>query len=407
MFRAYDVRGIYGKDITPGSLCSLGRAMSRYAEDIVLGMDYRRHNEELAAAFRAGFDGEVRFLGRAPTPAVAFHSRKLGAALTASHNPAEYNGLKPFRERRCFWPDELKELEEKTKPCGTPMKTKPLDADAELHDGYVSALPEAGDALFDLCGGAACALRDVFPNRIFDEPDPAYERHSAEPKEETLGVLKERTKERLGFAFDGDGDRVAVCDRGRIIDGGVIIAYIAEHFLKKKDTLAITLDVSDEVAQYLTDAGFGVEVSKVGDVFVLQKAVAEGAAFAGERSGHYSMMKHMPYSDGIYFGLLLSQAKAGEIAEYAARFAAVTEIGAVYAKVDFGALEGKIRAKEPEWISTIDGIKARFADYCLLVRASNTEPKVRVNVEAKTRELARRGMAEAKELINACVVKQS
>ncbi|PIT85956.1 hypothetical protein COU36_00415 [Candidatus Micrarchaeota archaeon CG10_big_fil_rev_8_21_14_0_10_59_7] len=406
MFRTYDVRGVYGADITAASFCSLGRAMSDYAKEIVLGMDYRRHNEELAAAFRAGFEGDVRYLGRAPTPAIAFHSEKLGAALTASHNPPKYSGMKPLRERRCFWPEELKELEGRMTPCGM-RGAKPLETDVELHDGYVSALPEAGDALFDLCGGAACALKDVFPNRIFDEPDPAYEKHSAEPKDGTLVVLKEKSHEKLGFAFDGDGDRVAVCDRGEVIDGGSIIAYIAEHFLKKRDTLAITLDVSDEVAQYLADAGFGVEVSKVGDVFVLQKALQEGAAFAGERSGHYSMMKHMPYSDGIYFGLLLSQAKPGEIAEYASRFKAVTEIGAVYAKVDFVALEEKIRAREPAWISTIDGIKARFPEYCLLIRPSNTEPKVRVNSEAKTRELALRGMREAKELINACVVKQS
>ncbi|VVB67208.1 Phosphomannomutase [Candidatus Norongarragalina meridionalis] len=406
MFRTYDVRGIYGKDITGEKFCSLGKAMSGYANEIVVGMDYRRHNEELAAAFRAGFEGEVRYLGRAPTPAIAFHSEKLGAALTASHNPAEYNGLKPFRERRCFWPEELKELEGKTEPCGL-KPPKPLEADSELHDGYVSALPEAGDALFDLCGGAACALKDVFPHRIFDEPDPAYQRHSAEPKDETLSVLKEKSHEKLGFAFDGDGDRVAVCDRGKVIDGGTVIAFIAERFMKKNDTLAVTLDVSDEVVQYLTDAGFGVEVSAVGDVFVLQKALREGAAFAGERSGHYSMMKHMPYSDGIYFGLLLSQAKAGEIADYASRFKAVTEIDAVYAKVDFAKLEEKLRTKEPEWISTIDGIKVRFPDYCLLIRASNTEPKVRVNSEAKTHELALRGMREAKELINACIVKQS
>ncbi|MFH0835050.1 MAG: hypothetical protein V1881_01775 [Candidatus Micrarchaeota archaeon] len=406
MFRTYDVRGIYGKDITEERFCSLGRAMSSYAKEIVLGMDYRRHNEELAAAFCAGFDGEVRFLGRAPTPAIAFHSEKLGAALTASHNPAEYNGLKPFRSRRCFWPEELKELEGRTTPCGK-MPAKPLEPDGELHDGYVAALPEAGDALFDLCGGAACALKDVFPRRIFDEPDPAYEKHSAEPKDETLAVLKEKSHEKLGFAFDGDGDRVAVCDRGKVIDGGIIIAFIAENFLKKNDSLAVTLDVSDEVVQYLTDAGFGVEVSKVGDVFVLQKALQEKAAFAGERSGHYSMMKHMPYSDGIYFGLLLSQAKAGEIAEYAERFKAITFIESVYAKIDFVKLEELVRANEPAWISTIDGIKARFPEYCLLVRASNTEPKVRVNSEAKTRELALRGMREAKELINACIVKQS
>ncbi|MFH0973365.1 MAG: hypothetical protein V1817_01075 [Candidatus Micrarchaeota archaeon] len=110
MFKGYDVRGIYGAEIDENKFFVLGKALGRLGGELALGMDYRRHNETLAAALASGFGGKTVFLGRATTPCVAFCSRKLGASVTASHNPPEYSGMKPFRDKRCFYGEELAQL---------------------------------------------------------------------------------------------------------------------------------------------------------------------------------------------------------------------------------------------------------------------------------------------------------
>jgi phosphomannomutase len=409
VFRTYDIRGVFGKDITPESFYSLGRAFGKFSKTLVAGMDYRRNNNILLNALFSGFEGEETFLGVAPTPAIAFNSQKLGASLTASHNPPEYSGLKPLKKQRSFYVEELADLQkefekhEKTKPTKTPVP----EVNEEGIEAYIQAIPEVGNAVFDLAGGAACALKKIFPKTVFSEPDPLYVRHSAEPTPDAVGVLASETKKNacLGFAFDGDADRCVAVDSGKMVDTGILAAFFASNFLPKGSKIVLTLDFQQEVFDFLADAGFNPSYSPVGDVFVLKKAEESNADFAAEKSGHYSVFKHIPYSDGIYFSALVSQSKAGELNDFAKQFSSVFLSDSVHGvSVDLKKLEEAVKSRSPERIETIDGIKASFDEYTFLIRPSNTQPLVRVSVEAKSRGGAVHALGVAKQLVLDCKV---
>ncbi len=411
MFRTYDIRGVFGKEITAERFFALGKALEKFSKTIVVGMDYRRNNDLLAAALLDGFGGDETFLGFAPTPATAFNSQALGVSLTASHNPPEYNGLKPLKQRRCFYGEELsqlkKEFDEVSKKLAKTARAKGVAStkpDPSLLSPYLDSLPEFGNAVFDLAGGAVCSIASAFPKTIFSQPDSMFVRHSPEPTPDTLGVLASETRKTpsLGFAFDGDGDRCTAVDSGKIVDSGAVTAFFASNFLKRGSRIIVTLDVQDEVFVFLRDGGFNVEYSPVGDVFVLKKAAETGADFAAEKAGHYSVFKHMPYSDGVYFAAALSQSKPGALNEFAAQFKNVfLSENIPNAAVDFARLAEAVKGKA-ERVETIDGVKAAFEDYTLLIRASNTQPLVRVSVEAKSRERGLEGLAAAKRLLAEC-----
>lgn len=411
MFRAYDIRGIYGKDITPESFFALGKAFTagRFSKKLVAGMDYRRNNDILASALLDGFDGEEVFMGHAPTPAIVYNTLQLGVSLTASHNPPEYNGLKPFTKKRSFYSDELsalkKEFEKQPASGAGKFSGKIPVVDAAPVEAYKNALPECSNGVYDLAGGAVCAIASVFPKTIFSQPDPAYVRHSPEPTPEALGPLIAETRKNpsLGFAFDGDGDRCAVVDSGKLVDSGVVAAFYASNYLKKNSKVVLTLDVQDEVFTFLQNAGFKPFYSPVGDVFVLKKAEELGAQFAAEKGGHYSDFKHMPYSDGVYVSAVLSQVKPGELNEFARQFKNVflsDQLPDI--TVDFAKLAQLLQEQNPLRIETIDGIKAQFDDYSVLIRPSNTQPIVRVSIEAKDRERGMGGLTLAKQMILQC-----
>lgn len=413
MFRTYDIRGVFGKEITAEGFFALGKALEKFSKTIVVGMDYRRNNDLLAAALLDGFGGEEAFQGFAPTPATAFNSQALGASLTASHNPPEYNGLKPLKLKRCFYGDELSQLKkefdrvsEKLPKTARANGVSPSrKADPALLDSYLDSLPEFGSAVFDLAGGAVCSIARAFPKTIFSQPDPMFVRHSPEPTPGALSVLASETRKTpsLGFAFDGDGDRCIAVDSGKIVDSGAATAFFASNFLKKGSRIILTLDVQDEVFVFLRDSGFSVEYSPVGDIFVLKKAEETNADFAAEKAGHYSVFKHMPYSDGVYFAAALSQAKPGELNEFAAQFKNVfLSENIPNAAVDFARLAELAKSGNAERVETIDGVKAAFEDYTFLIRSSNTQPLVRVSVEAKSRERGLEGLAAAKRLLAEC-----
>ena len=398
MFKGYDVRGVYGAEIDENKFFLLGKALGRLGNELALGMDYRRHNETLAAALASGFEGKTIFLGRATTPCVAFCSRKLGASVTASHNPPEYSGMKPFRDKRCFYGEELAQLktyyaQEENSSGGNgknpaaavaaPRK-KILKENADEKKEYAASLPRMEKGIYDLGGGAACAFKKIFPKTIFSEPDPLFSKRAPEPKDETLGALKSETLKHgcIGFAFDGDADRVVAIDKGRTIDSGALGAFYASRFLKRGDVVALTIDVSDEVCEWFANNGFKTESSAVGDINVTRKAGESRAAFSMERSGHYAVTRHLLYSDGVYFAAALSGTRPGEMTKFALQFKHETANEKIAGRINFRDLEKLFRAKNPAALETVDGIKARFDDYCVLVRASQTEPIVRVSVEA-------------------------
>lgn len=409
MFRELDIRGKYGSEVTPENFLRLGTAAAEMFGELVVGMDYRPHNEKLLQAFLAGYRRKTVFLGYSPTPATAFLAKTAGLSITASHNPAGYNGAKFFRNRTYVSEEEMRELRKRYG--AVVMEQSPLlpipQANREAMLEYEESIPAIENGVFDLGGGAVCALKHLFPRHIFSEPDPTFSKRNPEPKDETLGELKKMTASDkvAGFAFDGDGDRVMMADGGRVFEGDVTAAFAAERLLKKNDALALSIDCRQEVFDFCGDAGFKVLTSKVGDANVLRMAVEKKAAFSAERSGHYSILRHAPNSDGIYFAAVMSGVRAGELNDFAGRFKNITIKKEEYCQANFEKLKTLFEEKRPSEIITIDGVKAVFDDYTVLVRASTTETKVRINSEARTAEKAREGMRLAEELLSKARIK--
>lgn len=403
MFRDLDIRGQYGTEITEEKFARLGAAASGFFKELVAGHDYRPHNDTLLAAFTRGFGQPIRYLGAAPSPAIAFLSKKAGISLTASHNPAAYNGAKFFQRQSYVSESLMQEMEKKYTETEDEPARKPANNLADKQESlqeYEDSLPEIGRGIFDLAGGAVCRLAHLFPKTLFWRPDPGYERHDPEPKDATLAELKRKTSEEneVGFAFDGDGDRVMAADQGKVLEGDVTAAFAATRLLKKHDALVLSIDCRQEVFQMLQDEGFRVLTSKVGDANVLRVAVERQAAFSAERSGHYAFPSHVPNSDGIYAAAKLSDARPGELLEFSRQFKNVTLKEEIFTKADFGKMAELARGKAQS-VETLDGVKAVYEEFTLLVRASTTEPKIRINSEARTAQKAKEGLRLAREWI--------
>lgn len=406
--KTYDFRGKYGSEATEEKCFRLGLACNAFKRPIVLGMDYREHNDSLAKAFLQGFKGEARFAGTVPSPVIGYNAAAWGVMFTASHNPAGYNGVKFKKHKRCFFEGELAKLREWYDASNPPFLSQgtPLPGvDESLRQTYLDALPEFEFGVYDLAGGAVCAIKEVFPGALFSEPDPTFLRHAPEPKADTLSVLQKKSVEekKVGFAFDGDGDRCVVVDQGHVVDGGILSAFIASSHLPKKSRVLVTLDTQAEVFRFLEDQGFSVSYTAVGDVYLLQEMLSVGADFAAERSGHYSFKKHVPDSDGIYTAALLSGTRFGEVADFASQFTQVCLQDEVRFPVDFERFKSLAEEKAVR-VDALDGVKAEFEDFTFLVRASRTEPKVRVNVEADSLEKARRGLLRVHDFLGQCRV---
>ncbi|MFH1750702.1 MAG: hypothetical protein ABH863_03430 [Candidatus Micrarchaeota archaeon] len=424
MFKELDIRGKYPSEINEGKFRILGHLLAKRAKSLLVGIDYRKFNPPLLKSLAEGYGKPVDFVGVLPTPAVAMLSGDYGAMLTASHNPADYSGLKFFRGATYISKEEMGKirgefelLEEESKKSAGKLKgeeygksssPEPHSTAIPKHNPiiiprtemvleYLELIPDIENGIFDLAGGAVCALKELFPKRIFDVPDPEFKKHSPEPKDDTLVELKKETiqSRQIGFAFDGDGDRLQVCDGGKLIEGDITAAFIAENHLKGGDRAVLSIDCRQEVFEFLEDAGIHAITSKVGDAYVVGKALQTDAIFSAERSGHFTFYNHAEVSDGIYASAVLSKHKYGEFAEFAKRFKNVTLKEEVWFKADFGKLKELLEDAGAEKIETTDGVKAKFENYMLLIRASTTEPKIRINSEAQDSRNAKIGIGTA------------
>jgi phosphomannomutase len=397
MFTSRDIRGIYGKDITISRLNKLSAVLNDYAPELTIGMDYRARNHLILETTIAYYNGQIRYLGNVPTPVVPYLTQELGLCITASHNPPEYNGIKFFIPGCILDPTELEKLralysdKEKSGLNKNPPKKTDLTIEEDLVQRYLSAIPEILDGIFDLSGGAACRFKRIFPNTIFDKPDPTFQTHSPEPKDATLEYLKLETKrfEKVGYVFDGDADRVAVVADGQLIPGDILIGYVAEYYLRANDKLILSLDCSQEVFQYIKDLGRQPIYAPVGQNLLIAEAKKQNAAFIGEYSGHYSFNEFMYYSDPFYFVGVVSEVQPSDLLSFQAQFHNVILRERVQGKIEYRALQEELEQWADQLI-LIDGIKAILEEEeaAILIRHSQSEPITRINVEAKTLKTA-------------------
>jgi phosphoglucosamine mutase len=423
LFGTDGVRGIVGEQLTADLTLGLGRAATEAARDagaerprVLVVRDTRESGEMLEAAIAAGVaaaGGEVLLGGVLPTPAAPLLVRRydldLAAVLSASHNPYRDNGVKFFGADG-FKPSDATELDIERRLEARAERRLPaaIGRIRALHgtqEDYLRALHERFAALdlsglrvaLDCANGATHRVAPEIFRRlgaevsvVGDTPDGRNINDGCGSTHvDLLGRTVVEGGHDVGFAFDGDGDRVLAVDRGgAIVDGDELVALAALHLRRAGrlpgDGVAVTVMTNYGFHAAMEEAGIAVATTKVGDRYVLEELRARGWTLGGEQSGHIIDLGFAPSGDGIASALLTLEAIGGTDL---ARRNAMHKLPQRLVNVRVGDRDAVMAHEEVVAASAQEG-DALAGRGRVLVRPSGTEPLVRVMVEAPTAEEA-------------------
>ena len=441
IFKAYDIRGLYPQEIDNEDAYRIGRAFvtALKCKRVVVGHDMRESAEPFEAATIRGLldqGADVVPIGLSSTPmyyfAVNYLKGDAGVQCSASHNPAEYNGYKmtaagAVPSIAVVSNEDLWKMACDGDFQDPPQKGKLLPQEDVL-DSYVEAVldnarPEPVEGRYfgglklviDCANGMGgyvlpkiCEKVGSDPTRLYWRLDGSFPNHEANPlKTETLLALRDRVVDEqadIGVAYDGDADRVAFVDeKGAIIPGDFITALIAREMLKKKPGAEILYDLRSSwaVPEEIEKAG-GIAIEcRVGHGLIKKQMREEGGYFGGELSSHYYFSDFFTTDNGDLamlnmIKLCLHEGKP--LSEIVAPLRRYFHSGEINSEVkDIPAVLARLKAKygpSAKRVTEIDGYKAEFDDWWFNVRPSNTEPLIRLNLEAKTREKMEEKAAE-------------
>ena len=408
------VRGVVGKELTPELVERLGRAATLWAgagRASSSGATRARSGPELEEAFARGVveaGGNALLGGVLPTPAVALLRLDLGVVISASHNPPEYNGVKFFDRNGQKLTDAARARSRRSSTAG-PRRRRRNHVEVATDSYLEHVLDRFGDDLegmrivVDCANGAYSGLAPrafeelgATVHCIGDAPDGANINTGCGATD--LAALSRRSTELgydMGIAFDGDGDRMlAVDELGQPIDGDQIVAVLALHL--GVDLVAVTTMANLGFHRLMREHGVRVITTDVGDRYVLEALRREGGVLGGEQSGHIIYLQDHVTGDGLASALLLCQAARGkplsETVSVMAKFPQVMR----NIRSDVGMPDSVVEEAE-RLNAELDG------DCRVLVRASGTEPVVRVLAEAETPEQAEELCARAEEIVRAAL----
>ena len=441
VFKAYDIRGLYGAEFDEDGAYRVGRAYVEHFEPraIAVGRDMRLSSPTMAAAFVEGAaDGgaDVLDIGLVGTEMVYFAVVELGldggACVTASHNPKEYTGMKIVRRGALPVGGDsgLAEIRARALDGFGPVQRRGDVRDEDVWPGFVEKVlsfvdPESIHPLrvvVDAANGMAGVMLPPVLERLsqldvvrcFFEPDGTFPNHEPNPLlPENREFIVARTRAEaagLGVAFDGDADRCFfVDDTGEFVPGDFVTALLAEIMLEREPGAKVIYDVraSRAVPETIERAGGVPLVNRVGHAFIKQRMRKEGAAFGGEVSAHYYFHDFSQADSGVVPFLLMVEllSRRGNslsqlLAPFRERFFLTGEINTPVADVPLKLQELKERyAAEGGRISHLDGLSVDFDDWHFNVRPSNTEPLLRLNLEALSHELMEEKQEEVLGLI--------
>jgi phosphoglucosamine mutase len=406
------VRGVVGEFVTPGLIERLGRAATLWsgAGQVFVGRDTRDSGIELEAALAEGIvsAGATAVIGGVlPSAAVALEALELGIMITASHNPAEYNGVKFFAAGGRKLSDAEEEAIEALLDAPAAAERGRVEARLDADAAYIDYILEhfgsdltGLDLIVDCANGACAGLAPEAFERlgasvhaIGNAPDGTNINAGCGATE--LALLQRTVKERgaaLGVAFDGDADRLmAVDERGEVVDGDGIVAILALDL--GVSLVAVTQMTNLGFHALMAEHGIRVATTDVGDRYVLEALEREGGVLGGEQSGHVIYLHDHVTGDGLAAALLLCAAlrgrTLGEAAAVLPQFTQCKENVSVSSK----ELTEPVRA-------AVDRANAELGETGrVLVRPSGTEPIIRVLVEAQNRDLAREACATIARLV--------
>ncbi len=428
-FKAYDFRGIFGKDFDLETIYKFGFFLPSllHADKVLIGRDMRLTSDDMFHALARGITdagADVYDMGLTTTPMVYYFTAKHGfdasVMITASHNPKEYNGLKVSRKDALpvGFDTGLGELEQKvlheevviTAPKGKvvdyPVKEEYLQFQSQYHYNIDNL-----NLVMDCSNGMASILvKEIFGNQplyLFDTLDGTFPNHEANPLEpENIVALQEKvreTKADIGVVFDGDADRVMFVDEhGDFIPPDLMIAVLGHYFIEEKNIQGLVIQdirTSKSVAEYLEKMGREMYIWRVGRAYAAMKLREIDGAFGGEYAGHY-YFRDFFYSDSA---MIAAQVLLHVFAEMKKKGVSVSQlIGRIRRYANSGEINFTIEEKKaameavvktavaqekPERILDFDGYRVEFPDWWFNIRPSNTEPYLRLLMEARTEAL--------------------
>lgn len=440
-FHAYDIRGIYNKDFNRDDVYKIGFFLPALlgAGAVLVGRDVRESSPEVFEFLCKGITdagADVYDAGLTTTPMIYWGTAQYGfnasVMITASHNPKEYNGLKVSGKNAVpvGYDTGLKELEQlihTKKPVQANQKGKIVQKDFKNeYLGFLSRYQTDFSGLniaIDCSNGmAGIIVKEVLGDHhhyIFEEPDGTFPNHEANPLiEENLVDLKKLVAEKqpdLGIIFDGDGDRVMFVDeKGNFIPPDLMIAFMGHYFLEERNEKGwVIQDIrsSRSIKEYLEPMGAKVFTWRVGRAFAANKLREIDGVFGGELAGHY-YFRDFNYSDSAFMACLIvlkifskMHQKGLKMSDLIRKIKTWENSGEINFKLErndeaISALKEKYISENPVLILDFDGYRIEFEDWWFNIRKSNTEPYLRLLVEAKSQILLNEKVHEIQSIIS-------
>ncbi len=440
IFKAYDIRGIYPTELNEEGAYAIGRAFVTFLEarEVIVGHDMRLSGPAIFNAVTRGImdqGADVVNIGLVSTDQYYFACTRLGLPgmmVTASHNPKQYNGFKMVRQMPYLLSgaegiQDLRRIVENDAyaPATRTGSMRTLDLSDEFVE-FVLGLIDIGTlkrrrlkVIADTGNGTVGPILQRIYERLpidfigmYLEPDGNLPNHGLDPlMPENRAELERRVVEEgadAGFAFDGDGDRFFVIDnRGRFVSGDFLTALLGRYLLRRAPGSKIVYDVraSWAVRDLISAAGGIPLIERVGHAFIKRRMANENALFGGEVSGHYYFRDFNFADSGIIPSLFVmemlasgDQSLSDMLKPLEEKYFISGEINSTVANPK-ERLEALANAYSDGVIEWIDGISVTYPTWHMNVRASNTEPLIRLNLEATTREEMERRRDEVLAII--------
>ncbi len=423
VFKAYDIRGrVDTGELDEALARDVGAAFATWsgADRISVGYDCRPSSPGLADALSAGIMSvgcDVEALGAVPTDLVYFASGRdgvPGVMITASHNPAGYNGIKlcgigaaPIGVDSGL--ADIKQLAiDGVSTDGPRGSVRRVDAVPDYIDHLLGIVDPSNIAALDVVVDGGNGMAGIAVERVFDrlqarlyglylEPDGTFPNHPANPLEpenliDAIATVRDSGAD-LGVAFDGDADRAFfIDDKGEVLSGSTTTALVATWFLERRPGASIVhnLITSRSVPEIITENGGTPIRTRVGHSFIKAVMAETGAVFGGEHSGHYYFADNFRADSGMLAMLVLLQVLSesgvplSELRQTVERYAASGEVNL---RVDDASVAmAAVEASHPSaTVDRLDGLTLEWEDRWVNLRPSNTEPFLRLNVEARDR----------------------
>jgi phosphoglucosamine mutase len=428
IFKAYDIRGIFRKDLTPEIAEKIGKAFGTFigrGKKIIVGRDVRLSGKILKNALVSGLISvgcDVVDADIVPSPllyfAIVYKNLDGGIMITASHNPPEWNGFKFCKEKAILIGEGLglekvKKIVLNEKFNKNTRKGK-VEKYNNIFEDYkkivLNKIPISVGKKLKVVIDAVNSVSTLIAPKILEECgcevitlnerlDGSFPSHLPEPNEKTLQELKEeviKSNANLGLGFDGDADRVVfVDDKGRTLTGDIATMIFAKYYLKQRKNLKIVFDVpsSSAVEDVIRENGGIPLISRVGHTFMMDRIMKENAIFGGEISSHFYFSELYNLNDAMFAALKMVEILTKE----KKKLSELVDILPKYFKIPIKEIECpdqlKLRVMEKVKedflkngynILDVDGIKVFDKDGWVLIRPSNTLPVIKINAEAKT-----------------------